>query len=194
MSDKAPGYVDLTPVVQVTGTTTPSQADIAEPASDPKLAKTWLLQLADNIAHALATASGSDPVWSGLYLNEGETGYLRIRVPPGVTECMIRLRVAGSGSVTVTTSTDATGTTLSWDLGTTLDLESSAPISTVGVLPTSAGAASMRAVTVRAAVAWSWADEVLTIASSSSGSVNGVVYGIGVSPVHVARSATAGGY
>tara|TARA_R100000655_G_scaffold24510_1_gene49604 strand:- start:2371 stop:2958 length:588 start_codon:yes stop_codon:yes gene_type:complete len=195
MSDKAPVYMDLTPTSKSGVQTLLKEKSIAiELLPDPTVAIFGLLESADATAHALATSGGCDPIWCGLYLTEGQTGYVRIRVPPGVTECDLKLRVAGSGSATVTTSTDATGTLLTWETEASVDLLNSGNVGTVGVMPTSAGAASRRAVTVRSSVAWTWADEVLTVASSSAGGVDGAIYGVLVTPIQDTRDATAGSY
>ena len=189
MSDKAPVYRDLVPVVADADRTIESA-----PVLDPTAARSHLLEATDSNAHAAATAGGSDPMWCGLYLEEGQTGYIRIRVPPGVTECDLALLVAGSGSATITSTTDATGSPLTWATEEAINITKAGTVKTVGILATSAGAASGRAVTVRASVAWGWADEVLTIASSSAGSVDGVIYGIKVTPIHVVRPATTGSF
>jgi hypothetical protein len=189
MSDKAPAFINLVPVYAGSDRTTE-----AAPVLDPTAARSHLLEAADSTAHAAATAGGADPMWCGVYLTEGLTGYVRIRVPPGVTECDLSILVAGSGSVTVTSGSDSTGSTLTWDTQAAISLTHAGTVETVGVLATSAGAASGRAVTVRSSVAWAWADEVLTIVSSSAGSVDGVIYGIHVTPIQVARPATAGSY
>lgn len=189
MSDKPPGFVDLVPVHD--GTDRP--ADVA-PILDPTAARAYMLEAADGNAHAVATAGGCDPIWCGLYLTEGQTGYVRIRVPPGVTDCSLAILVAGSGSVRVTSGTDSTGSTLTWDTGAAIAITQSGTVETVGVLPVSAGHATGRAVTVRSSVTWTWGDDILTVASSSAGSVDGAIYGIHVIPIQVARPATAGSY
>jgi len=192
MSDKAPAFINLVPVYAGSDRTTE-----AAPVLDPTAARSHLLEAADSTAHAAATAGGADPMWCGVYLTEGQTGYVRIRVPPGVTECDLSILVAGSGSVTITSGSDSMGSTLTWDTQAAISLTHAGTIKTVGVLDASdpdVDADSGRAVTVRSSVAWAWADEVLTIVSSSSGSVDGVIYGIHVTPIQVARPATAGSY
>lgn len=142
---------------------------------------------ADVKAHGATAGWGGPGNWIGLYLTEGQAAEVMIRVPPSVTDVDLVFMVTGTGKVTVTSSADSTGTELEWALASENVVTSAAQVGTGGPLPTSAGAASGRAVTVRAAVAWTWIDETLTITSASAGGEDGAIFGVLVSPFYEAK-------
>jgi hypothetical protein len=112
-----------------------------------------------------------------------------ISVPPGVTEMDFALLAYGAGTITLTCSADATGTQLIVVApvdGGTVDAESATWIGTGGPLSASLGAASGRAVTVRATNAWTWIDVDLTVAATSVADRLGIL-AIETHPVHRSR-------
>lgn len=150
-------------------------------------ARVDLLMDADVKAHGSTAGWGGPGYWVGLYLTEGQSAEVAIRVPPSVTDIDLRFMVTGTGKVSVTSSADSTGTELEWTLASDDVVTSAAQVGTGGPMPTSAGASSGRAVTVRAAVAWTWIDETLTIASSSAGGEDGAIFGVLVAPFYEAK-------
>jgi len=152
---------------------------------DLEPARAWILAEAMQRQHSLATGWGGPAYFCGCGIDEGDTGHLLIRVPPGVTECNLTLLVAGLGDVTITSTNDgAVGTRLTWATGGD-DLAHVGQVSTVGVLDSSLGANSGRAITVSSSVSWTWQTERLTLTVASGGP--GTIHGVLVRPVHVAR-------
>jgi len=155
---------------------------------DLEPARVWILAEAMQRQHSLMTTWGGPGIYAGLRADEGDTVTLRFRVPPAVTEANITLITSGVGSVTITSSNDATGTTLTWSTGGDA-VSTVSKVSTVGVLPAALGAASGRAVTVAAtynvSTSWVWTTEMLTFVVASAGT--GTIHGVLVRPVHVAR-------
>lgn len=114
---------------------------------------------------------------------------LTVSIPPGVTHVDIAALLAGTGTLTITTSVDATGTQFACDNNAgapTTDAEFASWFQTGGYLPTSAGAASGRAVQVVSTPSWTWQDVDLTIATSAVTS-SLTLLAIEIQPLHVPR-------
>jgi len=118
--------------------------------------------------HALMSGWGGPPQcrsWIAPSPSGGSDTYvISYRVPPGVTEVDVAVLMYGDGTVTFTTSADATGTRLRTvgQPGGNEVLESARWYGTAGTLDTDNGAESGRALIVRSAVAWEWTDVNIT--------------------------------
>lgn len=142
--------------------------------------------------HALMSAWGGAPVSHSCHWNSGSDSAFTftVRVPPGVTELGFSILAYGTATVTITTSVDATGTALSvvspMDGG-SADEENPIWYSTSGVMSSSLGASSGRAVTVRSSVAWTWTDVDLVFTMTNVGTGHIGILAIETRPVHVSR-------
>jgi len=119
--------------------------------------------------HALMSAWGGPAVCRTLYIlaTGNATHTVTVRVPPGCTDLDLSVHAFGNGTLTVTSSADATGTQLVSVApidSAAIEEEAAQWISTGGALSSSAGASSGRAVTVRSSNAWTWVDVDLTFA------------------------------
>lgn len=164
---------------------------VAVGVTDFALALSSYLRDAQVRQHALMSEWGGPPVCHSCYLSTtGSTSTtFTVRLPPGVTDVRVDVLAWGNGTLTITTSADATGSALTHvspvDTG-AVDEESAVWIGTGSTLPSSAGATSGRAVTVRSSVAWTWTDVDLTLA------ITGVATGFGIRaietrPFHATR-------
>lgn len=159
--------------------------------TDFALALASYLRDAHTRQHALMSAWGGPPVCHSCYVaSSGATSTtFTVRVPPGVTDLRIDVLAWGNGTLAITSSVDATGSTLTHvapvDTG-AADEESAVWIGTGSTMPTSAGATSGRAVTVRSSVSWTWADVDLTLTISDVATEFGI-RAIETRPFHAAR-------
>ena len=169
---KAPGFQS------VDGGTPPSVIDLAP-------ARIGLLVDIDSMQHSLAAGWGGPGVWISAHIISGGAAEVLISVPPGVTEFDLKFLVSGSGRVTVTSTNDGVGTQLDWFTDGADAAADAVMIATAGPISAAAGATSSRAVTVRAALGWSWDDETLTVTSTAG--FSGTIRGVLVQPVYVAK-------
>lgn len=139
--------------------------------------------------HALMSGWGGSNVCRSVYLNTttSSSDTFTIRIPPGVTECDIQVLAYGTGTVTITSTVDATGT--KWTIASphdgSSDLEMARWHGTGGPLPSSLGATSGRAVTVASSASWSWDNVDLTIALAAETRVG--ILAIEIRPIHQPR-------
>jgi hypothetical protein len=146
--------------------------------TDPQPAEIDLLQQAWSIQWRTITAWGCPDVWMGVELDDGgvvwdvgdvvykevaRTTYVRILVPPLVEWAEFVILASGRGKFTITSGTDSTGTSRTYNVGNSVKLSSAKPFYQTGMLPTSAGAASGRAIQVVSNVRPYWQTEDLTI-------------------------------
>jgi len=162
----------------VAGSLAPTIIDIAA-------ARIGLLADADVKQTALAHGWGGPGIWAGCRLEASDSFEVKLGIPPGVTEYNLRLLVSGAGEITITTGNDATGTVLEWTVDTPDDVANAITIATTGVIDPADGAATGRAVTVRAALGWSWDDEIFSFVMSAG--LVGTVHGVQFSPVYVPK-------
>ena len=159
---------------------------------DPYPALVTLLREIAQRQHALRSAwGGPRTVYACEIKATGPTSVtFTVPVPPGVTELGFAVRVAGQGTLTITTSLDATGTafTVGSNTGSALvDAELGLWLpEAIALLPTSAGASSGRAVKVASILTWDWFDVDLTLAITNvTGSFT--MLELETIPLHVAR-------
>lgn len=167
--------------------------DVDDPIGllDPQPALVSLLRTAEQRQHALASWWGGPArcMTEVLKATGATSTVVTVSIPPGVTDVDIALLLAGTGTVVVTSSADGTGTQFASDnnaAAPTTDAEIASWFQTSGYLPTSAGAASGRAVTVAASASWAWQDVDLTITVSAVTS-SLTILALEVQPIHVPR-------
>lgn len=158
---------------------------------DPVGALVAFLRLIELKVHSLMSQWGGPPrCYTQIIKATGDVTTTRtVRVPPGVTDLDLAVRLAGTGTVTITSPVDATGTQFKTDNNTgapTTDAELGQWFETAGYLPASAGAASGRAVTVASSPSWAWQDVDLTIAVSAVTSSLTMLL-LEVRPIHIPR-------
>lgn len=135
--------------------------------------------------HALMTGYAGPPTFIDCVSIQTGAATARVAgwIPPGVTYCDFGLRLFGSGDVTITTSADATGTKLITRGQTSSALSEHAEWAwTSGILSSSLGAGSGRAVQVLSTVAWVWSDVEITLTFSNVSTRCGVV-GMAIAPI-----------
>lgn len=144
--------------------------------------------------HALMSGWGGPPQARSVYWGSESgvpyEGHISYRVPPGVTEVDVSVLAWGEGTIRFLPSTDAVGTklrfaTLDYTHTLTGQLESAVWLGTAGVLDSDNGAESGRAMTVRAAVAWTWTDVEIQIDLTST--TDAYVYAVTFTPLHIPR-------
>lgn len=167
--------------------------DVDDPVRfrDPIGAMVTLLRLLELKLHSLMSQWGGPPrCYTQIIKATGNVTTTRtVRVPPGVTELDLAVRIAGTGTITITSTADATGTAFKMDNNSatpTTDAERAQWFETGGYMPTSAGAASGRAVTVAASATWVWQNVDLTIAITGVTS-SLTLLALEVRPIHVPR-------
>lgn len=167
--------------------------DIDDPVRflDPRAALVSVLRGIETRQHALMSAWGGCPrVYAMLIKATGSSSKtLTVRCPPGVTDFDLGFLLAGTGTLTVTSSADATGTEIVCDNNAstpTTDADLARWFYTGGAASTSAGASSGRAVTVASSASWAWTNVDLTLATSSVTS-SLTLLAVEVRPIHVAR-------
>lgn len=137
--------------------------------ADPVLAQVVLPSEIANRHHSLMAGWGRPPQSRGMYLRAtgAATYILPLRVPPGMTLMDLSVLCWGTGSVTFTTSADATGTTLTGQGA--ADAQQLYELRTAGPIDASAGADSRRAIQVVAGESWDFTnvDVTATVATSS---------------------------
>ena len=143
--------------------------------------------IGERTQHALMSGFGGPPQCRSCYITATRT--ISYRVPPGVTEVNIAALIAAgalnTGTVTFTTSVDGVGTLFA-PVGDAIDDVAAATwISTAGFLAQSAGAESGRALTVRSAVAWTWADVDINVTVTPSSTI--VLFALIFSPIHTEK-------
>lgn len=137
--------------------------------TDLALARIATLADVSEYQHQLATEWGGPQTSVSIQMRDGGTTYsggkynpvsktyvLAIQVPPGVRFVNLRALVSGRSKVTITTDYDATGSILSWSVGSSRSLNQAEWIETVGPMAASAGASSKRAVEARLATDGEW--------------------------------------
>lgn len=142
---------------------------------------------AERRQHALMTMFGGAPQWVDCV--SIQTGSASVRqsvwVPPGVMWVDLGVRLFGHGDVTITTPTDATGTTFVVRGETALTMaEHAEEFWTGSVFDTSLGADAARSIQVASAVSWTWQDVELTIDFASVSTRCGLV-GLVLVPIHL---------
>lgn len=167
--------------------------DIDDPIrmNDPRGAVVAILRQIEHKQHSLMSQWGGPPrCYTEIIKATGATSsVLTVAIPPGVTDCDIAILMAGTGTVVVTSTADATGTQFMSDnnaAAPTTDAELGQWFQTAGYMPTSAGAASGRAVTVAASASWAWVNVDLTITISAVTS-SLTILAIEIQPIHVPR-------
>lgn len=167
--------------------------DVDDPIGliDPQQALVALLKQVELRQHSLASEWGGPPrcMTEVLKATGATSTVITVSVPPGVTDLDIAMLLAGTGTVVVTSSVDATGTQFVSDnnaAAPTTDAEVASWFQTSGALPTSAGATSGRAVTVASSASWAWQDVDLTITVSAVTS-SLTILALEVQPIHVPR-------
>lgn len=158
---------------------------------DPCPALVAWLRLIEQRQHSLMSKWGGPPrCYTEIIKATGATStVLTVSIPPGVTDCDIAVRMAGTGTLVITSGADATGTQMKCDNNAgapTTDAELGQWFQTGGYLPTSAGAASGRAVTVASSASWAWQDVDLTLTISAVTS-SLTILAIEIQPIHVPR-------
>lgn len=141
--------------------------------------------------HALMSGWGGAAICRTLYIQAtgDATHTVTVRVPPGVTDLDLALLAYGNGTVTITTSVDATGTELRSVApidSAAIEEEQAAWVSTGGALSSSAGASSARAVTVASSATWVWQDVDLTLTITGVTSRFGCL-ALETRPIHAPR-------
>lgn len=137
---------------------------------DPLPANLSLLVNAERRQHALMTGYGGAPIFLDVASTQTGAANLRIpaRIPPGVTYCDVAMRLFGIGTFTLTSAVDATGTQMTSRGDTATGVQEHGEWRwTSGILSSSLGAASGRAIQVVSSVSWTWQDVELTLAISS---------------------------
>lgn len=167
--------------------------DVDDPIglSDPTPALIAYLRLIEQKQHALMSAWGGPPrcMTEIIKATGASSTVLTVSIPPGVTDIDIAVLLAGTGTLVITSTADATGTQFISDNNAgapTTDAEMASWYATSGYLPTSAGAASGRAVTVASSASWAWQDVDLTLTTSSVTS-SLTVLAVEIQPIHVPR-------
>jgi hypothetical protein len=144
---------------------------------DPVPAQVAIPSEIANRHHNLMAGWGRPNMSRGMYLRAtGATSLVvPLRVPPGVTLMDATLLVWGTGSATLTTAADATGTTLS---GQGADVGDFYELGTAGPIDASEGATSRRAIQVVASESWAFTDidVTLAIATATEFGVAGIVW------------------
>lgn len=160
------------------------------PVVDFAPARVSYLRDAATRQHAVMSAWGGPPVCRSVYFSATgpTTTYITIRVPPGVTDVDVAVLVWGIGTLTITTSADATGCAFTQGAAVDADVdeESAVWLSTGGVQSTAAGAGSGRALTVAASASWVWQDVDLTLDVTAVTTRFGLL-AIETRPIHVPR-------
>jgi len=151
---------------------------------DPVEASILFLQTAESRQHALMSGWGGPGHTYGCHITEGETKSIIIRVPSGTYVAHIGILVTGTGAVTITSDTDATGTDLTWAVPDEDAQELFSSEWTSGQKDGEA-ASTGRDVEVSSAAAWRWEYETLTLVSSGS-PYDGTIWGVVVYGVHSA--------
>lgn len=141
-----------------------------QPLVMPQSASIALVRDIESRQHALM--SGWNPgVCVDFYLSTGvgTTVTITTRVPPDCVYADIGLALWGTGDITLTTSADATGVKFRAD--TRQNEESAVWLWTGGVISSSLGAESGRALQMRSAASWIWNEVDITaiIANVSTG-------------------------
>lgn len=145
---------------------------------DPVVAQIVLPAEVANRHHSLMAGWGRPPQSRGMYLRAtgATTWTIPLRVPPGMTLMDMTLLCWGTGSVTFTTSADATGTTLTGQGP--ADAQQLYELTTAGPIDASEGADSRRALQVVAGESWDFAniDITATVATSTEFGVAEIIY------------------
>lgn len=167
--------------------------DVDDPIGmlDPQPAVVSLLKLIEAKQHSVMSAWGGPPrcLTEVLKATGATSTVLTVSIPPGVTDVDIAVLLAGTGTLVITSTADATGTQFVSDnnaAAPTTDAEMASWFQTSGALPTSAGATSGRAVTVASSSSWAWQDVDLTLTVSAVTS-SLTILAIEIQPIHVPR-------
>lgn len=145
--------------------------------TDPQEASILLLQTVEARQHALMSGWGGPGHCYSCHVTEGETKGVIVRVPSGTYVAQLGILVTGTGSVTITSDTDATGTTLEWN-NTGDDAHEVYIAKWTSGQKDGAAASTGRDVEVSAAASWRWEYETLTLTSSGAGTLDGTIWGV----------------
>lgn len=146
-----------------------------------------LLIDAEQRQHALMTGYGGPAQYYDVVSIQTGAGSARVPVwvPPGVTYCNVGLRLNGIGDVTITTSADATGSTLTTRGDTAVAMnEHGVWTWTSGIQSSALGAASGRAVQFSATATWEWQVVEATLTFANVTTRCGVI-GMMLSPIQL---------
>lgn len=164
--------------------------DLADPSPllDLAIARASLLPREQ---HALMSGWGGPPQCRAcMFVAENgasNTYTISYRVPPGVTDVDVAALLYGDGTLTLTTSADATGTRMR-SVGASDNVSEGAVwVTTNGSLDDDNGAESGRALTMRAAVAWTWVDTDITVVIDAAGSDDLYLWALTFKPIHITR-------
>jgi len=161
------------------------QFDGAFALTDPAEASIALLQHVESKQHAMMSQWGGPACTVACSILENVTRGLHVRVPSGCKTMSLGLVVSGVGSATITSDTDATGSTLAWNVPGE-DVPANAAIIWGSGPNAGAAAATGRAIDVSSAASWRWENEMLTVASSGAAGMDGTIWAVVVMPVFAA--------
>lgn len=155
-------------------------------------ARVTLLRQVVTHQHTLMSGWGGPPQARSLYIPAVTGGtasqVVSYRVPPGVTHADVSVLMQGRGTVTLTTSADATGTKLRCvSFFDNFDSENAQWYSTEGVMDSTEGAESGRALQLVSAESWAHQNVDVTVALDASGVDNLQTWALVFRPVHVPR-------
>ena len=146
------------------------------------------LRTARTRQHALMSAWGGPAVCRSCNYQAviDTTATFTVRIPPGVTDIDLALTCFGTAVINITTSADAVGTELrAVAPGGSNGDETPIKVATGGLISSSAGAGSGRAITVRSSVSWTFADVDLEFDLTGVDSFG--ILAIETRPIHVPR-------
>lgn len=162
-----------------------------DPVEDLAIARVSTLRQAIHRQHALMSGWGGAPQARECFViaenGASATWTMSYCAPPGVTEVDVSALIYGLGSVRIESSADAVGTTFRSTSQTDNAIEGAAWYHTNGALDSDEGAESGRALTVRAAVAWTWATIDVTIYMDAASTADLFLFGLVFRPIHMPR-------